>query len=218
MLVRRSFVAVAGLVAAVVLVAGGCGGGGSTVSPSAVNTTVTGSGTTTVSGNGSTAAPAGTVPPAGCTGVTSPTGAAKAPPVADAAAVRDTMLAIARCTPIPPGTAYTDTPIEEAWAKAYPNLKSALFADSEPTVSTFSVSSGFLTSRSASGTPHYNDRILGLALKDSGGRCAGGVIVIPAVNGQIATGAPTVFQPVDMSGAPKCSAESAADVYQPGAV
>jgi hypothetical protein len=180
------------------------------VSPSAVNTTVT--------GNGATTAPAGTASAAGCSAVTSPTGAAKAPPVTDATAVRDTMLAIARCTPIPPGTAYTDTPIEEAWGKAYPNLKSALFASSEPTVSTFSVSGGFLTSRSASGTPHYNDRILGLALKDSAARCAGGVIVIPAVNGKIADGPPTVFQSVDMSGAPKCSAEAAADVYQPGAV
>ena len=217
---RRTCVSVAGLVAAVVLVSGGCGGGGSgsSVSPGAVNTTVSVSGATTVTGNGGTTAPAGTASAAGCSAVTSPTGAAKAPPVTDAAAVRDTMLAIARCTPIPPGTAYTDTPIEEAWGKAYPNLKSALFADSEPTVSTFSVSGGFLTSRSASGTPHYNDRILGLALKDSAARCAGGVIVIPAVNGKIADGAPTVFQPVDMSGAPKCSAEAAADVYQPGAV
>jgi hypothetical protein len=214
--VGRTPVRVAGVIVAVALLAAGCGGGGS-FSPTAVNTTIAGSGTSSAVASTTTAA-SGSSAPAGCAGVTSPSGAAKAPPVTDAAAVRDSMLAIAHCTPIPPGTAFTDTPIDEAWGKAYPNLKSALFASSEPTVSTFSVSSGFLTSRSASGTPHYNDRILGLALKDGAGRCAGGVIVIPAVNGQIASGAPTVFQPVDMAAAPKCSAEGAADVYQPGAV
>jgi hypothetical protein len=189
-----------------------CGGGTSAPSQTA-NTTLAAPSSTGAVGTSTT----GVASPATCS-APSPPSAAKAPPVSDAAAVRDTLLAIARCTPIPPGTAFTESPIEEAWSKAYPNLKSALFSSSEPTVMTFSVESGFLTSRSASGTPHYNDRIFSFALKDALGRCAGAVLVIPAVNGKIADGPPTVFQPVDMSATPNCSADSASNSYQPGAI
>ncbi len=136
----------------------------------------------------------------------------------DAPAVRDLMLAIARCTSIPAGTTYTETPIEVAWGTAWPRLKTTTFSSQAATATAFSLMTGFLTSRSATGTPHYNDRILAFALADQSGRCAGAVMAIPAAGGKLADGPPTVFVAVDMSSASDCSADAAANLYQPGAV
>jgi hypothetical protein len=154
--------------------------------------------------SGSTSAP-------GTTGSTTAPAGGAIPPVTDASAVRDQLLQIAK------GYHYTkvtkDTGLVSAWQQAFPNMKVTLFYDQPATADTFSLAQSY-TFPSGASDDHAYDSILGFAVMDQKGACAGGVVVIPEKGpGEASDALPSVFAPVDMSNASKCSAEVAQDTY-----
>jgi hypothetical protein len=138
-------------------------------------------------------------------------GSGDIPPVTDATAVRDQLLRIAKTHH------YTkfmkDIGLVSAWQQAFPNMKVTLFYDQPATPDTFSLAQSYTFPSNATDS-HAYDSILGFAVMDQGGTCAGGAVVIPQKSvGEASDALPSVFVPVDMSKASKCSAEVAQDTY-----
>jgi hypothetical protein len=102
-----------------------------------------------------------------------------------------------------------------AWQQAFPNMKTGPFDFSEATPDTFSFGMSY-TFPHASKDSHGYDQVMGIAVMDQNGTCAGGAVVIPQA-GDFTPAPdntlPSVFVPVDMSNAKKCSAEVANDTY-----
>lgn len=136
-------------------------------------------------------------------------------PIADAAAFRDRLLEIAGTARPNSQEAWANAEaIRNAWEKQYPNLKFAVFYSMPADPNTVSASDAFLIS----GVSGNFDQLYAFAVADTKGNCAGGVAVIPGdtANRKISEEkAPTVFKPVDMSGAKTCSGDAASANYKP---
>ena len=92
-------------------------------------------------------------------------------------------------------------------------MKTGPFDFSEATPDTFSLATSY-TFPHNSNDAHGYDQVLGIAVMDQGGTCAGGAVVIPQTSsGEVSDALPSVFVPVDMSNAKKCTAEDAKDTY-----
>jgi len=157
-------------------------------------------GATSAPANGSTSAPA-----AG--------GDTSIPPVTDAAATRDRLLQIAKQFRFTPDN--KDFGLMYAWEQAFPNMKDDGFGITEATPDTFSLG-GSYTFPHDSKESHGYDQVMGIAVMDQSGTCAGGAVVIPQAGDFTPApddALPTVFAPVDMSNAKQCTAEVANEIY-----
>ena len=198
---RRLVSILAAAPAALALTLAACSGGSPTTSaPPTPGPASSSAATTAPASSGATSGPAG--------------GGTQAPPVTDAGAVRDDLVQIA-------SKADYSGPVKEsglltAWQDAYPDMKATLFPDQKATPDTFSMADSFTFDQNAS-EGHGYDQILAFAVMDQSGTCAGGAVVIPqAADGTASDALPSVFEPVDMGGAPECTAEAAQDTYAAG--
>ena len=201
---HRRFMPAILAVAALAVLSAACSKGTATTTPP---TSAPTSGATSAPTSGATSAPT-----SGSSGST-PAGDTSIPPVTDAAAVRDQLLQMAKEYQFTPDN--KDFDLVYAWQQAFPNMKTGPFDFSDATPDTFSFGMSY-TFPHDSKESHGYDQVMGIAVMDQGGTCAGGAVVIPQAGDftPAADGAlPTVFVPVDMSNAKKCTAEVAKDTY-----
>ncbi len=160
--------------------------------------------TTTGNQPAATSAPASGAPASGGSSI---------PPVTDATAVRDQLLQMAKKFHFTEQN--KDFGLVAAWQQAFPNMKAGPFDFSEATPDTFSFGMSY-TFPHDSKESHGYDQVMGIAVMDQSGTCAGGAVVIPQAGDFTPAGdnaMPSVFVPVDMSNAKKCTAEVANDTY-----
>jgi hypothetical protein len=156
--------------------------------------------------------------PAQATAATTP-GAERAigtVPVADAAAFRDQLLALARGVKFDSQSSASSNAdaIRAAWSRQYPDLKFSIFYSMAADASTVSSSDTFLISGAAGNF----DQLYAFAVADAKGKCAGGAIVIPGDNTNRKVSnekIPTVFKSIEMSNSKTCTGEAAGDQYKP---
>lgn len=137
-------------------------------------------------------------------------------PIADAAAFRDRLLALAQGVRFDSQSSASSNgdAIRAAWLKQYPNLKFSIFYSMDADASTVSSSDTFLIS----GATGNFDQLYAFAVADTKGKCAGGAAVIPGDNANRKVSnekIPTVFKSIDMSNAKSCTGKDAGDKYKP---
>jgi hypothetical protein len=140
-------------------------------------------------------------------------GSGDIPPVTDAAATRDQLLQMAKSFHFTPDN--KDFGLVAAWQQAFPDMKVGPFDFSEAAPNTFSFGQSY-TFPHDSKDSHGYDEVMGIAVMDQSGSCAGGAVVIPQAGDFTPApdnALPTVFVPVDLSSAKKCTAEVANDTY-----
>jgi hypothetical protein len=140
-------------------------------------------------------------------------GGSSVPPVTDADALRDQLLQMAKSFQFTPDN--KDFGLVAAWQHAFPNMKVGPFDFSEAAPDTFSFGQSYTFPHNSKDSHGY-DQVMGIAVEDTSGTCAGGAVVIPQAGDFTPApdnALPTVFVPVDMSSAKKCTAEVANDTY-----
>jgi hypothetical protein len=219
-MIRFQIAACALLLPAVALLSAGCR---SDDNSNAVNSTANRAGVELNSnsakpaqGNTAQATPAQASPTQATQTMTPGAAAPDAPPITDAAAFRDQLLALAQAVKFDVGASASANgdAIRAAWSRQYPNLKFSIFYSMAADASTVSSSDTFLISGAAGNF----DQLYAFAVADAKGKCAGGAVVIPGDNANRKVSKekiPTVFKSIDMSNSKSCTGETAGDQYKP---